>query len=263
MELPLPYREPAPPDVLESLNTIRGWANEALNTENDDRALTAFLHLLQIATCATEQLDRVTFSDVVLKERRDAFQQIASRVELWPIGFNETEPLTRFKALRIGYDLLDSRDPLRRSGRHPFKWFACEIVSRMQFIREEHRAASGELEPEEERVHRVNSQHRRHFIAAFSQAAPDSETGYRVRIHSFTPSNVEAVAALPDFCYEARKQWSGEGKFFFKQLFRLAERVRPLAEIAKQPNNPASRSRIRADVIIRIGRAIESLAGKS
>jgi hypothetical protein len=220
--------------------------------------------LLQLALLATAAVDEVN------EERPWVFYRVSPRVEFWPVLFNERVKLDRFKTLRIGHELLNSRNPKKRGRDQLWAFFAKEIVASLEACRM--RACLSCLPPSEKLEAMATRLLRKNQQKNLAELHPDFRTDnlprYQSEIAAFRPPWLETLVTLEDFgeatCKKdptgKRKDWVTEGKRFFKGVFRQPERLPEFRGLLEK--SPDSDSEKRRTIIGGIGRAIAGLANQ-
>lgn len=210
-------------------------------------------------------LRKIVTDDEVAREYphlRQFVIRYAKRRKVFPILFSEMVDLAPYRKLEIGYLLKDSQNPKLRSGKSVFSPYALQIVRRLEFLRAEQLAKIEGVEDRFRKSHDYSRYLRDSVPNRASKAHRDlseEEFEMRLRIHSATPKDLDAVTKLPPLTKKTQKQWCVVSKAFFKQVFPKPEENSSLSN-AISDSEIEHESQIRAQIVERVGRAVAALA---
>lgn len=230
--------------------SIRDAANAAVNDDDESVRLHYAVYVLKIA-----QFSNHLLSWVMDNQRSGEWKRLPPQTEYWPVLYNEAEDIhTTYKHLRIGYDILKSRDPKRRGTETPFRWFAMCIIEKMEFIRGE--ALDTECEPE--LLSQRRAQHS-NLLKLAPIVKPETDLGYRCKIAAHKAQCVETILNLPGFTKSTATHWEECGKRLFREIFPEPNTIPALAQMINDAE-VTTEAQIRAQINSRLGKAIRALS---
>lgn len=252
-----PLDSPESPQLRELLSAITAYSNDVTFASEPGERERPALSPLKIAMTATMELERVfentrefplAFGDVA-----EFFRDVAPHLYFWPVPFNEAMDLERYRKLRIGYDLIDSRAPNKRTGRTVFARYARILVQRIEFFRQE-------LGTDEEKAAHEEKKRRTEQLVSFVErlSGPTASSPWLL-LHKHQPAWLDEIAQLPDFSKTSARSWTDAAKRFFKEAILAPEQVLDLAR-AINDEDVTTEFQIRARIVERVGRAVKALA---
>jgi len=186
----------------------------------------------------------------------------APRRKEFPILFNELVDLAPYRGLQIGYLLKESKNPKLRGGKSAFSPYALQLVRRLEFLAAEQKAMRlGRIE-----VFHKSLAYRRYQLdsvpnrtSKLHRDLSEEEFSMRKLIHSAAPEDIELLAGIPPLAKATKDQWMRLSKAFFKKVFPKPEELTSLS-ISINDSDIIHESQIRAQIVVRIGRAVGALA---
>ena len=255
-----PSTTPRGSELREILSSITGYSNDiTFGCEYGERTASA-LALLEIASHATAQLERVfqtarkvpaEFDDVT-----ELFCEVAPGLAFWPVPFNEVMDFKPYKALGIGYARLDSKSPRKRTGATVFAYYARLLVQRIEFLRQECGIGEGASPSAEHDACNRWNQLVIPFIEKLSSASAPPPL---LLIQKYRPAWLGELGQLPDFSKASAPLWTAVAKRFFGEAIPAPEQVDDLAKAINDADVTYD-SEIRARIVERVGRAVKALA---
>jgi hypothetical protein len=211
--------------------------------------------LLQIALLATTAVRNVHEQDA------SAYFHLSPVVEHWPVLYNSTTDLTEYKLLRIGHQLLQSKNPKKRgAGAGLYAFLGKEIVSRLDVLRVA-ALLPGNGSERATLLGRLAATHQRRNLGAADEALPKKTlTGWQQKIWSYMPNWSGSLENLPDFTSKTASEWKTLGQKLFKEALPFPEKTPELRSTILNKGDREHDSVIRTRIVYRVGKAIVSAA---
>jgi hypothetical protein len=241
----------------EAARIILDLKAAALSNVRDVPDAFAARELLQLALLATAAVDAVHNEDP------SAYHDVAPFSEHWPVLFNEKADLTAYRSLRIGYQLLQSKNPRKRgAGSGMFAFLAKALIARLTSLRIlAHLPEDFDAPVRHNFAQSLTTRQRHRNLADSGPDLPAVRLAeLHARIDAYTPNWSRTLVSLKDFTTESASEWRKYGQKLFKEVFPKPETVPEFARLVLNPEDRKLGSVIRSRIIVRVGKAIVSAA---
>lgn len=255
MKLPLRTETFTTPNGKNAARLIAELKEAALSDVRDSANIFAARELLQIALSATSAVKEVNEDD------SSVYRDLGPVVEHWPILFNETADLTEYKSLRIGHQLLQSKNPKKRgAGGGLYAFLGKELVSRLDALRIA-ALLPGDGVRRKDFLDNLSSNHkRRNLDDADETLSPKLLAEWQGKIWTYTPKWAAELEHLPDLTEDTSDKWKTEGQRLFRDVFPSPEKIPELRNSILNEDDKDHASVIRTRIVYRVGKAIISAA---
>lgn len=223
----------------------------------DDYQGSAPDELLQVALRAAAAVKEVN------DETPWAFYGISPHSENWPILYNEVADLRPYRSLKIGHQLLQTKNPKKRgAGSGLFAFLAKELIARLETL-----WLMALMGPNFDPTARdklilplAENHQRRNLSTAGSDLPQKTLADFHQRIASHTPTWVDSLKTLGDFNAETSGEWKKHGQKLFREVFPRPEKIPELRRLILDAEAQKYDSVIRTRIVFRVGKAIASAA---
>ena len=211
--------------------------------------------ILNIALLATSALKEIT------EEMPWEYHEITPTVPAWPVLYGKGFDAAHYDSLKIGHQLLASKNPDKRVDNGLFNFFGRALVSRLYIL--SIRAHFGEsTESVDKFTERINLTHSAQATEELdAKFAKEHIIELQKKIAAYTPEWAETTKTLEDFNENTAENWRKLGSKLFKEVVRNPEQVPELRKLIGDDDAKGQDSVIRARIVARVGRAIISISG--